>query len=104
MIDCSICLAYLIISDEMLKNKEIAYYAIGVVPFSRLPKKVQQDRDMILKAIQREKYILNFIPIDTLVSLDLMDEAEKSITNIDDNFKTNTELLEESSNQLYKNV
>ena len=82
MIDCSCCMAYLTISNKMLENMEIAYYAIGVVPFLRLPREVQQDRDMILKAIRREKYILNFIPIDTLVSLDLMDEAEESISNI----------------------
>jgi len=91
MIDCSICLSYLTILDKMLQNKEIAYWAIGIVPFFRLPKSVREDRDMILKAIKRESYILKFIPIDTLVSLNLMDEAETSVSNIDGDFKTDTD-------------
>lgn len=88
MIDCSCCLSYLTISDKMLQNKEIAYWAIGVVPFVNLPKELIDDRDMTLKAIKREKDLLEFIPIDTLVSLNLIEEVKESINNIDCNAKT----------------
>ena len=69
--------------DELLNDKDIAQYAIGIIKFEHLPKHIKDDYNLLKKAIKVNEKVLEYLPINILISLGYHDIAEKYSNEID---------------------
>jgi len=72
------------LSSNILKDKDFAYYAVGILPFAMFPKDIQEDKDLITKVIVNNNINLDLIPLDILFNVKT-EEVINSVNKINTN-------------------